>query len=473
MLSILKANIKIAFFIGCIILFLSSAGFGAQTRVLYKGIVNSFKLNIRKMPSRYSDVVMVVEKGEMINVLQKQGGIGGWLVVEYKGDKGYIRNRPQYIRLIRVPLKKTVKKTKELQKETKKEEKKNIRARIQTHEKMVETFSQKEVEIIEGLNEIDYSLNKARIKAQALSTETRQLERKIEQLQKNREQLSIEIAQNRDYAGKRLSALYKMNMIGRLDVAGLPRTVFDFFLQQNSMKRIITSDFHILEKQTIDLEKLGILEQELKKEIQTKTALEIELNDQIRINKKETLKKELILKEIRHKKKLSLAAVESLKHAALQLDNRITRMQKGAAPSLGDFSFSSYKGSLQIPVKGKIISKFGPSRNGDYKSFTFQKGIDIKVERGEPVKSVFKGEVMFAQWLKGYGNLLIINHGDNYYTLYAHVEEIFKQKGETVETGEVIATAGDTGSIKGMCLHFEVRHHGKPVNPLKWLRKGV
>ena len=136
-------------------------------------------------------------------------------------------------------------------------------------------------------------------------------------------------------------------------------------------------------------------------------------------------------------------------------------------------SFISHKGRLIRPVKGKVISRFGPSSTGDYKSFTFQKGIDIKVERGEPVKSVFKGEVMFAQWLKGYGNLLIINHGDNYYTLYAHVEEIFKKEGERVETGEVIATAGDTGSIKGMCLHFEVRHHGKPVNPTKWLRKGA
>jgi septal ring factor EnvC (AmiA/AmiB activator) len=126
-----------------------------------------------------------------------------------------------------------------------------------------------------------------------------------------------------------------------------------------------------------------------------------------------------------------------------------------------------------VPVKGSVISEYGPSTTGDYKSFTFQKGIDIKVERGEPVKSVFKGEVMFAQWLKGYGNLMIVDHGDNYYTLYAHVEEIFKQKGETVDTGEVIATAGDTGSIKGMCLHFEVRHHGKPVNPMKWLRKGA
>jgi len=338
---------------------------------------------------------------------------------------------------------------------------------------MVETFSQKEVEIIEGLNEIDYALNKARIKDLALSKEIIHMEGKIEQLNQNKEQLSKEITKNREYAGKRLRALYKMDMIGRLDVAGLPTSVFDFILRQNSMKRIITSDFSLLEKQNLDLEKFEVLEQELQNDIQAKTALEAELSDQIRIHKKETLKKELILKEIRQKKRLTLAAVESLKHSALQLDNRITRMQKGEDSIVNDFSFSNYKGRLHIPVKGKIISKYGPSETGDYKSFTFQKGIDIKVERGEPVKSVFKGEVLFSQWLKGYGNVLIINHGDNYYSLYAHVEEIFKQKGETVETDEVIATAGDTGSIKGMCLHFELRHHGKAVNPMKWLIKGA
>ncbi|NOX35389.1 MAG: peptidoglycan DD-metalloendopeptidase family protein [Deltaproteobacteria bacterium] len=472
MLSVLKTNIKIVFFIFIITLVFSQTGF-ARDRILYKGVVNAFKLNVREKPSRHSNVVMVVEKGETLDVLQRQGGVGGWLTIVYKGKKGYIRNRLQYIKLTFVPKKQVEKKSIRAIKKNRAEEKQNIRARIQSQEKMVKTFSQKELEIIEGLNEIDYALNKARIKVQALSMEIMKMGGKIEQLKKDRERLVKEIARNRGYAGKRLRALYKMNMIGRLDVAGLPTSVFDFFLRQNSMKRITASDFQILEQQNRDLEKVESLEQELQKEIKAKTALESEFNDQIRINKKETLKKELILKEIRKKKKLSLAVVESLENAAIQLDNRIKNLQKGDALSSGGLSFSSYRGRLLIPVRGKVISKYGPSRTGDYKSFTFQKGIDIRVERGEPVKSVFKGEVVFAQWLKGYGNLLIINHGDNYYTLYAHVEEIFKHKGETVETGEVIATAGDTGSIKGMYLHFEVRYHGKPVNPMKWLRKGA
>ncbi len=474
MLSFLKTNIKIVFFLSWVWLALPGIAIGSQP-VVYKGVVTSFKLNIRKSPSRKADVLVVMDRGQKIDVIKKQAGIGSWLTVRYKGNVGYVRNRPQYIRLVPVTPAPKTKKPVKIKKASpsKKEKQQHIEDRIQTQEKMVETFTQKEVEIIEGLNETDYALNKARLKLSALSAEISQLEASIAGLNIDRELLFEEISENREYAGKRLRALYKMNMIGRLDVAGLPSSVFDFFLQQNSMKRVIQSDFQVLDKQTRDLERFEILEKELQKEIQAKTDLEIQVTDQVRINQKESLKKEMILRQIRKKKKLSLAAVEALKQAALQLDNRISTMQKGGTTQIIEGSFPSYKGRLNIPVKGEVISKFGPSTTGDYKSYTFQKGIDIKVERGEPVKSVFKGEVMFAQWLKGYGNLLIINHGDNYYTLYAHVEEIFKKKGENVDTGEVIATAGDTGSIKGMCLHFELRHHGKPVNPMKWLKKGA
>ncbi len=141
-----------------------------------------------------------------------------------------------------------------------------------------------------------------------------------------------------------------------------------------------------------------------------------------------------------------------------------------------DFSikdFFAFKGVLAMPAKGSIISRYGPAKNDDEGTFIFQNGIDIKVDRGEPIRSVFSGKILYAEWLKGYGNLIIINHGNSYYTLYAHVEEFFKKKGELVAASEVIATAGDTGSIKGPCLHFEIRHHGKSLNPLKWLKKGA
>ena len=522
MLSFLKTNFKItAVFIAaflCFAFFIKEVQ--AKKTVIARGRITAHKLNVRKRPSRTSPVLIVLKRGIVVDVYEKKGGIGGWLLVGYKNKRGYIRNRSQYVSLFAVKKKivkkkvavkkKTVKKKaaakkkepvipkkpvedkkviekavtvkkevidkadSEVTQEKKAEEKKKIEAQIKKVQKNVESFSNKEIKIIEGLNEIDKALNKARVSARSLSKDVKQLNKRIEKIKRERKDLSLKIARARNYAGGRLNALYRMNMIGRLEVVGEPGSVFDFFLKQNAMKRIIESDFQVIEKQNQDMKQLAALGEELEAKRLAKIDLESELTLQIRIKEKESKKKETILKEIREQKKLSLAAYESLKKAAEKLELKIIhQISKNAIQEQEGKAFSSFNGKLLIPVKGRIISKYGPKKAGDYKSYTFQSGIDIKTERGEPGKTIFKGEVLFAEWLNGYGNLMIINHGENYYSLYAHLEEIFKQKGDTVQTGEVIATAGDSGSIKGLCLHFELRHHGKPVNTLNLIKKGA
>ena len=125
-----------------------------------------------------------------------------------------------------------------------------------------------------------------------------------------------------------------------------------------------------------------------------------------------------------------------------------------------------------MPVKGKIVFRFGPHKNTKLNVVNFQSGIQIKADRGEPIRAVFDGQILYADWFKGYGNMIIIDHGENYYTVYAHAEELFASKGDTIDMGDAVATVGDSGSMIGPSLHFEVRHHGKPVDPLKWIKKG-
>lgn len=464
--------------------------------VLFKGVINAHKLNIRSRPARGAEVVIVLDKGERVDVLGDQGGIGGWLMIKYKDQQGYLRNRPKYITLTRPEsqpaapriLKPQVVKPKAPAKgaalkdgpgitapkpKAARAKQKVIAEKIQEETRKMASFSQKEMEILDALNEIDLALNRARLRAGDLRRETHALSTEIERIQGRLFQLTASMEKTQAYAGLRLNSLYRMHMMGRLEMAGPPSSLFDFFVTQKALKAVVASDFTLLENQARSLDELGRLDQELKGQIQAKTNLEEELAFQIRVRENESRKKAAILEDIQHKKKYSQAALASLKVSARALETALTAMGLKGSPVLDDTSFVKQKGRLGRPVQGKIISRYGKARKGDYKAFTFQSGVDIRVERGEPVRSVFKGEIMFAQWLKGYGNLVIINHGDNYYTLYAHVEEVFKKKGERVGTGEVIATAGDTGSIKGLCLHFEVRHHGKPVNPMKWLRKGA
>ena len=125
-----------------------------------------------------------------------------------------------------------------------------------------------------------------------------------------------------------------------------------------------------------------------------------------------------------------------------------------------------------MPVKGKITYFFGPYTNEKFGVVNFRSGVIIKAERGEPIRAVHDGRILYASWLKGYGNMIIIDHGESYYTVYAHAEELFATKGDIIEKGEVVATVGDTGSLIEPGLHFEVRHHGKPVDPLQWINAG-
>jgi septal ring factor EnvC (AmiA/AmiB activator) len=438
-----------------------------DAQILYKGKINAGKLNVRSAPDNDSPVVVVLNKGERVDVLEMQGGVGGWLTVEYRGIKGYIRNRSRYILL------KQVSSQSQKPPGTNQSRQAAIERQIREENRKVKKFSRQEMQILDGLNEIDKALNRARLTARDLRRDAVAISEEIEKTQARIADLNKSMKAARDYAGKRLNALFRMQMMGRLEMAAPPSSLFDFVIIQNALKKVVESDFSLLNTQARNMQELNTLEQNLNSQRKLKSDLQEQLAYEINVRKKEALKKEDILKEIRRRKRLALAAKSSLEVSSRALNQTISAIAPRADSSRIKTSFARQKGRLPYPIKGKIISRFGTKRKGDYNAFTFQSGIDIKAERGTPVKNVFSGEVMFAQWLKGYGNLMIINHGNNYYTLYAHVEELYKKKGEQVDTGEIIGTAGDTGSIKGPCLHFEVRHHGKPVDPLKWLKKGA
>lgn len=174
---------------------------------------------------------------------------------------------------------------------------------------------------------------------------------------------------------------------------------------------------------------------------------------------------------------MEIDAIEALNQAAEKLNATIEALnQEDADPfsqtaHVGE-NFISSKGLLPMPVKGKIVTKYGLNRIGRLNMEAFRNGIDIQADRGEPVQSVFAGRVLYSEWYKGFGNLMIIDHGNQYYSVYGHLEERFKQKGDKVETSETIGTVGDTGSVTGTGLYFEIRHRGKPMDPVEWIKTG-
>jgi murein DD-endopeptidase MepM/ murein hydrolase activator NlpD len=131
--------------------------------------------------------------------------------------------------------------------------------------------------------------------------------------------------------------------------------------------------------------------------------------------------------------------------------------------------FAALRGKMSLPTTGSIEVGFGKVVNPRFNTVTIQKGIDIRATPGEPVRSVAPGRVVHSGWFKGYGNLVIVDHGDGYYTLVAHLASMSTAMGEEVAAGSLLGTVGDTGSLKGPYLYFEIRENGRPVDPQLWL----
>lgn len=151
-----------------------------------------------------------------------------------------------------------------------------------------------------------------------------------------------------------------------------------------------------------------------------------------------------------------------------ELRNRPEALRNERLPdgSLGGTPFAQLKGRLSLPVRGELRNRFGSPREDSGLSW---KGLFIAAPSGQDVKAVATGRVVFADWLRGFGNLLILDHGGGYMSLYGNNETVYKQVGDTVKAGETVAQVGNSGGNGDSGLYFEMRRQGKPFDPLTWV----
>jgi septal ring factor EnvC (AmiA/AmiB activator) len=134
--------------------------------------------------------------------------------------------------------------------------------------------------------------------------------------------------------------------------------------------------------------------------------------------------------------------------------------------SLDGTPFQQLKGRLQLPVRGELTGRYGSPRSDTGLSW---RGLFIQGPAGQEVKAIAAGQVVFADWLRGFGNLLIIDHGEGYMSLYGNNESLVRRVGEKVRGGDAVATVGSSGGNATSGLYFELRHQGKPFDPLGWV----
>ncbi len=427
-------------------------------------------LNMRTAPDTDSPVLEVLARGDLVDVLE---AAGDWLKVSRNGKEGYIYNEADYVALSTAARPTPESDPSDTSIDELREKAAGIEEEIKEREAVVERFTREETEAVRRLDRLDRRINTQKGAVRKLRKDMAALESSIQKQSEALDGLEQKIQSNRKIVDRRLVALYKLNRVGPLQVLASAESIQEMLKRRNALERILESDEKQRQELVRDRLQVQTIAMEINNRIAEKTVLEASLRDHLAQLDAERKARNLLLKQVRSQKSLELATIADLKSSAEALNQVIASLQQSTRTRKSpDTEFVLLKGLLEMPVEGKIINFYGPYRNTRFNVTNFRSGIDIQTDRGEPIRAVAPGNILFADWFKGYGNMIILDHGDNYYTLYAHIEELFKTKGDRVERGEVIATVGDSASLTGPGLYFEVRHHGKPENPMQWLKQG-
>ncbi len=189
-----------------------------------------------------------------------------------------------------------------------------------------------------------------------------------------------------------------------------------------------------------------------------------------------------VVKRIKRNQKLLAQAMQEKRRALKRIQEMIARLEQRRARQANTRKqderwvrlsgrFGRLKGKLNWPVRGKVIHKFGRYRSNITGSVLTSSGIDIQAPRGTPVRCVHSGQVAMVAAMAGVGYMVIVDHNDGYYTVYAHLEQVNVQEEQFIEGGAVLGTVGELGSLEGPKLLFAIHKGKKPLDPLKWLRR--
>ena len=219
----------------------------------------------------------------------------------------------------------------------------------------------------------------------------------------------------------------------------------------------------------------------------TETLFEISTNAEETRTEKEQLAqarrtRKTLLSRVRQQRAQYASAIEDLAASERKLRSFIAVLEKrrAAAEAAGktldvfpDVGFARLRGAMPWPARGRILTAYGRQKHPKHGTITFNSGVDIAAAEGSDVRCVARGQVEYVQWTDGYGKTVIVNHGGGYYTVYAHLSQTMVAEAQPVEPGAVLGRVGDTGSLDGVKLHFEVRSgaSGDAVDPMAWLSR--
>ena len=343
---------------------------------------------------------------------------------------------------------------------------KQLEKRLQESQQQSESSQQREKELLAELHAGSRERHSLELEIHRLKNKLQTLEGSMTAEEQQLQHISAAMTRQRTEFNHRLKVRYMIP----------PGVLMEKFLGQQKLKDKINQLTYLKYILMYDQQQLAGFARLLTEHQRIKQLLEKQRRQVAEMKEKKRLKlagleeniakKNELLYKIKGKKEYYEALVKELSEAAEKLKKIINTERR---TNVGQGSLAAYKGRLPMPVSGVVVRFFGRQRDRRFKTVTENKGIDIEAPLGTEVKAIFPGRVIFASWLKGYGNLIIIDHGEGYYSIYGHLLEFKTTVNKDIRQREAIGSVGDTDSLLGPSLYFEIRRHGRPQDPLEWV----
>ena len=344
-----------------------------------------------------------------------------------------------------------------------------LRRKIAQQENAISKVGKKESAVLKNLQKIGSQLKLKKRELEIYKWNFKNNQKKIFSLEPRLKKAEQKIKSHKKILGLRLRSIYKEGPMFPLRVAFSSNNVTDLMQRLKYMDLIAQQDSQMLQDYLTKLEQIKQDKSSLYKVRAKLVSLKKNTVSKKREIEKTKKEKSVYLKKIKRKKNLSVKVRKELLAASNNLNSLIDKLLMKLVSGEG-LDISDKKGRLKLPLKGRILNKFGRKRVKEYESYIVYNGINVRARRGTPVQAVFDGKVLYTGELEGYGKLVIVGHGKEYHSLYGHLDSIKVAANKVVKTGEVIALSGDSGSLEGETLYFELRKNGKPIEPVRWFR---
>jgi septal ring factor EnvC (AmiA/AmiB activator) len=353
----------------------------------------------------------------------------------------------------------------------------NLKGKIEEKKRKTEEAQRKEASVLQQVEEADHRIKLRREALAAVNAKLREKDREIADTSASLQRLRERMAQRADSIRSRLRLMYKAGPNGQLKLLLASSGYNDLLARSASLRWISRREYQLLEGHRVDHSRLETTEARLVQVRGELQGYQREIAAKLTAVRDERVKKNRLLARVRSEKAVYERAVGELEKSAQRIEGLLRGFEarRRAAASVraqpSGAGLGRFKGRLNWPSDGDVVGLFGRQKHPRFNTYVQRKGIEIRAAQGSVIRSVADGVVAFADWMRGYGLLTIVDHGEGFFSLYAHASKLLVNVGEAVRADQPIGEIGDTGLTGENTLYFELRQRGEALDPLAWLAR--